>query len=195
MGGEVGVDGVAGVLRSLSDIEALQGDERTAGGKLEIIARAGDGIRYEFFANRTDDVVALTPTGARFGTQAGEPGAPIEIQPREVVMAPCGHLHFHPRTSLYRDDFDAADVGSQGLFLHEMTHVWQTQTRGRFYLPLMRHPFCRYRYSFEPGKPFAHYGLEQQGELVRHAFLLGRGVSLPGAPPLDELRRVLPFGA
>ena len=117
------------------------------------------------------------------------------FQPREVVMAPCGHLHFHPRTSLYRDDFDAADVGSQGLFLHEMTHVWQTQTRGRFYLPLMRHPFCRYRYSFEPGKPFAHYGLEQQGELVRHAFLLGRGARIPGAPPLDALRRILPFGA
>ena len=28
-----------------------------------------------------------------------------------------------------------------------MTHVWQAQTRGRFYLPLMRHPFCRYAYQ------------------------------------------------
>ena len=117
------------------------------------------------------------------------------FQPRDTVMAPCGHIHFHPRTDLYRDDFDAADLGAQGLFVHEMTHVWQAQTRGRFYLPLMRHPFCRYRYRFEPGKPFARYGLEQQGELVRHAFLLGRSVSLPGAPRLDELRRVLPFGA
>lgn len=117
------------------------------------------------------------------------------FQPRDIVMAPCGHIHFHPRTDLYRDDFDAADLGAQGLFVHEMTHVWQAQTRGRFYLPLMRHPFCRYRYRFEPGKPFERYGLEQQGELVRHAFLLGRGVSLAGAPPLDELRRILPFRA
>lgn len=117
------------------------------------------------------------------------------FQPRDIVMAPCGHLHFHPRTRLYRDDFDEADVRSQGLFLHEMTHVWQTQTRGRFYLPLMRHPLCRYRYRFEPGKPFTRYGLEQQGELVRHAFLLSRGVSLAGAPPLDQLRSILPFVA
>ena len=57
-----------------------------------------------------------------------------------------------------------------------MTHVWQTQTRGRFYLPLMRHPFCRYAYDLVPGRPFARYGLEQQAELVRHAFLAKHGV-------------------
>lgn len=116
------------------------------------------------------------------------------LQPRDTVMAPCGHIHFHPKTDLYRDDFDAADLSAQGLFIHEMTHVWQAQTRGRYYLPLMRHPFCRYRYVFEPGKPFERYGLEQQGEIVRHAFLLGRGARLPGAAPLEELRRILPFG-
>ena len=58
-----------------------------------------------------------------------------------------------------------------------MTHVWQTQTRGRFYLPLMRHPFCRYAYELVPDKPFDRYGLEQQAEIVRHAFLAARGVS------------------
>ena len=49
-----------------------------------------------------------------------------------------------------------------------MTHVWQAQREGRLYLPLMRHPFCRYAYEFEPGKPFRRYGLEQQAEIVRH---------------------------
>ena len=34
-----------------------------------------------------------------------------------------------------------------------MTHVWQAQTRGRFYLVLMRHPFCRYTYQLEEGRP------------------------------------------
>ena len=115
------------------------------------------------------------------------------FQPRDTVMAPCGHLHFHPKTSLYHRDFGAADVAAQGLFLHEMTHVWQSQLRGRFYLPLMRHPFCRYRYRFRPGRPFDAYGLEQQGEIVRHAFLLGRGVALPGLPDADALRSILPF--
>jgi len=73
------------------------------------------------------------------------------------------------------------------------THVWQAQTRGRFYLPLMRHPFCRYAYVWQPGRPFDRYGLEQQAEIVRHAFLLRRGVRLPGKPPLEVYEALLPF--
>jgi hypothetical protein len=115
------------------------------------------------------------------------------FQPRETVMAPCGNIHFHPAGSHYRDDFAAADLGAQGLFIHEMTHVWQAQTRGRFYLPLMRHPFCRYAYVWQPGRPFDRYGLEQQAEIVRHAFLLRRGMRLPGKPPLEVYEALLPF--
>jgi hypothetical protein len=115
------------------------------------------------------------------------------FQPREVAMSPTGHIHFHPRSTLWSDDFGAAALGLQALFLHEMTHVWQTQTQGRFYLPLMRHPFCRYDYALKPGQAFQHYGLEQQGELVRHAFLLREGAGIPGAPPLDQYLSILPF--
>lgn len=113
------------------------------------------------------------------------------FQPRGVVMAPCGHIHFHPADPNWREDFAAAPLGLQGLFIHELTHVWQAQTRGRFYLPLMRHPFCRYGYRFEPGKAFAAYGLEQQAEIVRHAFLQRRGQKLAGwADPA-----ILPFAS
>jgi hypothetical protein len=115
------------------------------------------------------------------------------FQPRETVMAPCGHIHFHPAGSRWRDDFAAGDLADQGLFLHEMTHVWQAQTRGRLYLPLMRHPFCRYDYDWQPGRPFDRYGLEQQAEIVRHAFLLRRGRALPGKPPLAAYEALLPF--
>lgn len=115
------------------------------------------------------------------------------FQPRETAMAPCGHIHFHPRGSLWSEDFAAADIGLQGLFLHEMTHVWQAQQRGRFYLPLMRHPFCRYAYEYEPGRPFERYGLEQQGEIVRHAHLLRHGRTVSAAPPVDALEAILPF--
>ena len=58
-----------------------------------------------------------------------------------------------------------------------MTHVWQAQKGGRFYLPLMRHPFCRYDYRLQAGKPFARYGIEQQAEIVAHRFLADRGVA------------------
>jgi hypothetical protein len=103
------------------------------------------------------------------------------FQPNGVVMAPCGHIHFHPKDPNWRDDFSTASRNLQGLFIHEMTHVWQAQTRGRFYLPLMRHPFCRYAYRFVPGKPFGAYGLEQQAEIVRHAFLQRLGQKLADA--------------
>lgn len=115
------------------------------------------------------------------------------FQPRGIVMAPCGHIHFHPEDPNWRDDFAAAEWNLQGLFIHEMTHIWQAQRSGRFYLPLMRHPFCRYRYSFREGRPFLRYGLEQQAELVRHAFLQRQGRRPIGAAALAEIEPLLPF--
>ncbi len=102
------------------------------------------------------------------------------LQPRGVLMAPCGHIHFHPESPSYCDDFAQAGIVQQGLFIHEMTHVWQTQTRGWWYLPLRRHPFCRYSYSLKPGWKLERYGIEQQAEIVRHAFLVRNGVKVAG---------------
>lgn len=102
------------------------------------------------------------------------------FQPRRVAMAPRGHLHFHPRADAYCDDFAVAAAHRQGLFIHELTHVWQTQTRGEWYLILHRHPWCRYDYSLKPGWRLEKYGIEQQAEIVRHAFLLRRGARVPG---------------
>tara|TARA_R110002167_G_scaffold176954_1_gene376699 strand:+ start:989 stop:1222 length:234 start_codon:yes stop_codon:yes gene_type:complete len=76
-----------------------------------------------------------------------------------------------------------------------MTHVWQTQQKGRWYLPLMRHPFCRYDYALQPDWPLERYGIEQQAEIVRHVFLLGRGLDVAGAQPLEDYRGVLPFAS
>ena len=111
------------------------------------------------------------------------------FQPRGIVMAPTGNIHFHPQCERWSDDFSKEPLYRQGLFIHEMTHVWQTQTRGRFYLPLMRHPFCRYAYELVPGQPFDRYGLEQQAEIMRHAFLAARG----GKPRIVPPRSLLPF--
>jgi len=114
------------------------------------------------------------------------------LQPRNVLMAPDGDLWCHPDGPLYRDCYAAASIGMQALFVHEMTHVWQAQRGGRWYLPLMRHPFCRYLYTLKPRKPFARYGIEQQAEIVADAFLLSRGIARPGKPTLAVYRAVLP---
>ena len=113
------------------------------------------------------------------------------FQPRHTVMAPDGHIWFHPKGERYCDDFCAQDLDTQGLFLHEMTHVWQRQ-KGIF-LPLRRHLFCRYDYALIPGQRFEKYGLEQQAEIVRHAFLIRKGRTVAGAPPLNQYRSILPF--
>ncbi len=104
----------------------------------------------------------------------------VPFQPRRITMAPRGHLHFHPLAEAYCDDFARASPGRQGLFIHEMTHVWQTQARGDWYLLTHRHPWCRYDYSLKPGWKLEQYGIEQQAEIVRHAFLLRRGLRVPG---------------
>lgn len=104
------------------------------------------------------------------------------FQPRRVTMAPRGHLHFHPRGEAYCDDFSRESVMRQGHLIHELTHVWQTQTRGSWYLVTHRMPWARYDYSLRPGWPLEKYGIEQQAEIVKHAFWLRHGVKLAGAP-------------
>jgi hypothetical protein len=74
-----------------------------------------------------------------------------------------------------------------------MTHVWQAQKKGRFYLPLMRHPFCRYDYAIRAGWPLERYGLEQQAEIVCHTFLMRHGMGVPGVPARAQLETILPF--
>jgi hypothetical protein len=112
------------------------------------------------------------------------------FQPRRSAMAPMGAIWFHPDGGGWSEDFSKEPLGSQAFFFHEMTHVWQAQKGGLFYLPLMRHPFCRYGYCLKPGKAFARYGIEQQAEIVRHRFLADNGGSPSAAPPRD----LLPFG-
>lgn len=90
-------------------------------------------------------------------------------------MAPCGHIHFHPQSPVYHDDFASETLPLQGFFIHEMAHVWQVQQHGRWYLVLRRHPFCRYAYTLRAGWALADYGLEQQAEIIRHAFLVRSG--------------------
>jgi hypothetical protein len=115
------------------------------------------------------------------------------LQPRRVTMAPMGHLHFHPAAEHYCDDFAVAPLRHQAHFIHEMVHVWQAQTLGRWHLILRRHPWCRYDYTLKPGWRLERYGIEQQAEIVRHAFLLREGAEVAGAPSAATYTAILPF--
>ena len=111
------------------------------------------------------------------------------FQPPNSAMAPMGNIYFHPDGGAWSDDFSKESIRRQAFFIHEMTHVWQAQAKGRFYLPLMRHPFCHYSYRLDPRKPFDRYGLEQQAEIVANRFLANHGVDVPQCPPAG----LLPF--
>ncbi|QKG71570.1 vgr related protein [Erythrobacter mangrovi] len=102
------------------------------------------------------------------------------FQPRRITMAPRGHVHFHPLSENYCEDFSTADIFRQGLLIHELTHVWQVQTKGAWYLVTHRMPWARYDYCLKPGWHLERYGIEQQAEIVRHAFLLRNGIKLVG---------------
>ncbi len=111
------------------------------------------------------------------------------FQGPNMVMAPRGHVHFHPDSALYRDDFSRAGIGLRGLFIHELCHVWQHQSG--IFLPLARHPFCRYRYTIRPEWPLRRYGIEQQAEIACHAYLLREGATVPGAAERGEYESLL----
>ena len=108
-------------------------------------------------------------------------------------MAPAGHIHFHERSPHYCDDFATVSLRRQGLFIHEMTHVWQTQTKGRWYLPVCRSFSRRYDYALKPGWTLDRYGIEQQAEIVRHAFVLRRGGQVPGVADAAAYDLVVDF--
>lgn len=104
----------------------------------------------------------------------------MPFQPRSVVMAPRGHIHFHPSGDVYCDDFSKQNLTRQGLFIHEMAHVWQSQVKGSWWLVFNRMPWAPYHYSLKPGWPLTRYGIEQQAEIVKHAFWLRNGRRVAG---------------
>ena len=114
------------------------------------------------------------------------------FHPRRVTMAPTGHLHFHPDGENYCDDFSQASPALQGHFIHEMTHVWQMQSKGWWYVPLLGAVQRKYAYTLKPGKPLTAFGIEQQAEIVAHAFMLRRGWNVEGVGDLSGLLASLP---
>ena len=115
------------------------------------------------------------------------------FQPKKITMAPRGHLHFHPLGEAYCDDFASQPMHRQALFIHEMTHVWQTQTLGEWYLVLNRMPWAKYDYTLKPGRPLTSYGIEQQAEIVKHAFMLRNGMKLAGVADVSAYDVLVKF--
>jgi hypothetical protein len=86
------------------------------------------------------------------------------------------------------EDFGAASVGVQAIFVHELTHVWQAQHGVRLLLAKLKagDSDAAYAYDLAGGPDFAHLNIEQQAMVVEHAFLATRGAATPCDPELYE---------
>ncbi|SDD12462.1 hypothetical protein SAMN05216345_10697 [Cupriavidus sp. YR651] len=108
----------------------------------------------------------------------------VPWQGGNYIITPNGEIYLG-RNLRHYTDFSAADLPAQGLFIHEMTHVWQYQQGIHVLLvgaiQQIRHFLIsnQYAYTLEPGKTLASYNIEQQGDIVRDAFFGQQGMPAP----------------
>ncbi|MDD9901865.1 MAG: type IV secretion protein Rhs [Alphaproteobacteria bacterium] len=104
----------------------------------------------------------------------------MPFQPKGTAMTPDGHLYMH---GCYRDDYATSSPGMQGLFIHEMAHVWQKQNN--ILNPIaegvklgMKYGFnynAAYPYMLDEKKDLLDYNMEQQASIIEEHFMQKNG--------------------
>ncbi|MEB3753694.1 hypothetical protein [Acinetobacter sp. MD2(2019)] len=99
-------------------------------------------------------------------------------QPVNLFMAPTGRLFVNPEN--YKADYSLESLAYKGIFIHELTHIYQYQQgiqvlfkgailQTGYYLSFKR--YNPYQYTFKEGKSFWDYNIEQQAEIAKDIFL------------------------
>jgi hypothetical protein len=94
----------------------------------------------------------------------------LPFQPRNCCMTPNGSMYFH--RSHFLPDYTRGDPPAVHWFVHEMAHVWQFQLGYAVRLRGAIRSGLRYDYDLAPGKTFADFNMEAQGELLADYFSL-----------------------
>lgn len=117
----------------------------------------------------------------------------VPWQGKNYVMAPNGHIYFGEDWHGI-SDWSLEVIEMQGLFIHEMTHVWQHQ-HGVNVLLVGAYQQAKqflwsdqYLYQVEPGKTLKDYNIEQQGDIVRDYYW---GLDSKNTKVLTKLKPVL----
>ena len=108
------------------------------------------------------------------------------LQPgRTLLVYPPAHAHA---------DFVHAPLRDQSIFIHELTHVWQSQRGVNLLLANLRAGDgpAAYAYRLTSDCRWDGFNIEQQAMLVQHAFLQRRGRTAPHSE--TAYLAVLPFG-
>ena len=92
-------------------------------------------------------------------------------------------------------DFSAPEVPlyTRSVFIHEMTHVWQSQRGVNLLFAKLRagDSAASYAYELPPGCAWTGFNIEQQAMIVQHDFLRRCGGGCPY--PAEAYAAVLPF--
>jgi hypothetical protein len=99
------------------------------------------------------------------------------LQPENVYMTPRGHVYAPGR--LFREDFSTASPYVRGIFVHEITHVWQ-HANGMDLVEQGVVEFAKYGGNYEKAYPYelaagrdlVDYGMEQQASIVEDYYLI-----------------------
>jgi RHS repeat-associated protein len=106
----------------------------------------------------------------------------------------------------YPRDFARLPAARNSVLIHELTHVWQYQTRfsgptGGMRMGAARASNPSYHYLPFKGSSFSSYGVEQQAQMQEDAYLLSRGAPVTDTtrasghaiPSLSEYEALIPF--
>ncbi|WP_119395837.1 hypothetical protein [Salinibius halmophilus] len=118
----------------------------------------------------------------------------VIFQNKDTLIAPNGNIYVHPDSVKFSEDYSSSNY--IGLFVHEMTHVWQHQNGVDLRSPIR---FVRSRnYDYLPlddSKKFSDYNIEQQGDIVRDYYWMKYlKIKTPGNnTELNQYEDIIPF--
>ena len=115
------------------------------------------------------------------------------------AMAPDGGIYFHPDGDLYMDDFSRGNIDSQGLFIHEMAHVYQVQSSGKTLWGVagIMNSYEVGASDIISGRKWNTFNIEQQAQIVKYHFWSRNGAYPPSwngiRPSIEHYQNVLPY--
>lgn len=141
---------------------------------------------------------------------AGVDTALVRVAPAKFVRFQDDYTYMTPSNTIYapgdlfRDDFSAAEIDPylQGVFVHEVAHVWQHQNgmdliaAGLITFAGTHGDYAKaYPYTLDAARDLTEYGIEQQASIVEDWFLMQVHGLAPGRlenpPETSRARDVL----
>ena len=116
----------------------------------------------------------------------------VETEKTNRVMAPEGNIYFPKRGKRYRENFGLESLKDKALFIHEMTHIWQSHNNLPTYVSIVGMFQRTYKYNLTEDTDFYSLGIEQQASVIEHFYIITQGIRLNNDIPPTTYRKVIP---